>query len=333
MSKQDRQGVRTPADVERKYNLSQVAKNKGVTEKQESRINQLIQSLNQLITNITAEFNGLSDKFVEKVLKTDSETEYKTLSDNDLTDELKSNYDAAYSHSQSSHAPSNAQKNVIEGVKVNGVILSIIDKVVNVLVPTKVSELDNDKGYLTQHQDLSGYVKKTEMPTKVSAFENDKGYLTQHQDLSAYAKKTEIPSVPTKVSAFTNDKGYLTAESDPTVPAWAKASSKPKYTASEVGAAPSSHNHDGRYFRTYGLNEINIDSTGGCWSVDISDYAHGSVPEAWVNVHQFSGGHFFAQIAIKCDNDGNTSRKTRAMWVRNKYSSGAWSAWTGISLV
>ena len=33
------------------------------------------------------------------------------------------------------------------------------------------------------------------MPTKVSAFENDKGYLTEHQDLSEYAKKTEIPSI------------------------------------------------------------------------------------------------------------------------------------------
>ena len=33
------------------------------------------------------------------------------------------------------------------------------------------------------------------MPTKVSAFENDKGYLTEHQDLSEYAKKTELPSI------------------------------------------------------------------------------------------------------------------------------------------
>lgn len=31
---------------------------------------------------------------------------------------------------------------------------------------------------------------------------------------------------------------YLTKESDPTVPAWAKQSTKPKYTASEVGALP-----------------------------------------------------------------------------------------------
>lgn len=44
-------------------------------------------------------------------------------------------------------------------------------------------------------------------------------------------------TVPTKVSELTNDKGYLTSytETDPTVPAWAKASSKPSYTKSEVG--------------------------------------------------------------------------------------------------
>ena len=43
--------------------------------------------------------------------------------------------------------------------------------------------------------------------------------------------------IPTKVSDLTNDKGYITSytETDPTVPAWAKASSKPSYTKSEVG--------------------------------------------------------------------------------------------------
>ena len=47
-----------------------------------------------------------------------------------------------------------------------------------------------------------------------------------------------IPTVPTDVSAFNNDAGYLTSytETDPTVPSWAKAASKPTYTASEVGA-------------------------------------------------------------------------------------------------
>lgn len=44
--------------------------------------------------------------------------------------------------------------------------------------------------------------------------------------------------VPTKVSDLDNDEGFLTQESDPTVPAWAKAVSKPSYTAQEVGALP-----------------------------------------------------------------------------------------------
>lgn len=45
-------------------------------------------------------------------------------------------------------------------------------------------------------------------------------------------------TIPTKLSQLTNDKNFLTSytETDPTVPSWAKATSKPTYTASEVGA-------------------------------------------------------------------------------------------------
>lgn len=65
-----------------------------------------------------------------------------------------------------------------------------------------------------------------------------------------YADLTGKPTIPTKTSQIDNDsqyvtetglnaKGYLTEETDPTVPAWAKAASKPSYTASEVGALPA----------------------------------------------------------------------------------------------
>ena len=56
-----------------------------------------------------------------------------------------------------------------------------------------------------------------------------------YNDLS---NKPTIPTVPTNVSAFNNDAGYLTSytESDPTIKSWAKAATKPTYTASEVGA-------------------------------------------------------------------------------------------------
>lgn len=58
-------------------------------------------------------------------------------------------------------------------------------------------------------------------------------------DVGALPSSTVIPS---KTSQLTNDSGYITGytETDPTVPAWAKAASKPSYSAAEVGAIPTS---------------------------------------------------------------------------------------------
>lgn len=46
----------------------------------------------------------------------------------------------------------------------------------------------------------------------------------------------QVTDIPTATSDLTNDSGFITTETDPTVPSWAKASTKPTYTASEVGA-------------------------------------------------------------------------------------------------
>lgn len=47
-------------------------------------------------------------------------------------------------------------------------------------------------------------------------------------------------AIPTKTSDLNNDSGFITGytETDPTVPTWAKANTKPTYTAEEVGALP-----------------------------------------------------------------------------------------------
>lgn len=57
-------------------------------------------------------------------------------------------------------------------------------------------------------------------------------------DVGALPKSTVIP---TKVSQLENDEEYLKSytETDPTVSAWAKAPTKPTYTAAEVGARPN----------------------------------------------------------------------------------------------
>ena len=79
----------------------------------------------------------------------------------------------------------NAQVNVIEGVSVNGTALTITNKAVNVVVPTKTSDIANDSGFITAN---------------------------------------DIPDV---------------TESDPTVPAWAKADTKPSYAYSEITDKPT----------------------------------------------------------------------------------------------
>lgn len=98
---------------------------------------------------------------------------------------------------------------VITANEIGATTQEYVDTAINgVAVPTKVSELENDAGYLTEHQSLTNYYTKTEVNALTSGFitsipaeyitesELDaKGYITEHQDLSAYALKSEIPSL------------------------------------------------------------------------------------------------------------------------------------------
>lgn len=47
-------------------------------------------------------------------------------------------------------------------------------------IPDKVSQLENDLGYITSAEVEAGYVKPEDLPTKVSQFENDRGYVTNN---------------------------------------------------------------------------------------------------------------------------------------------------------
>lgn len=52
------------------------------------------------------------------------------------------------------------------------------------------------------------------VPTKVSAFTNDAGYLTEHQSLIEYAKKTDIPAPYTLPTASTSTFGGVKVDGD-----------------------------------------------------------------------------------------------------------------------
>lgn len=59
--------------------------------------------------------------------------------------------------------------------------------------------------------------------------------LTEEDKVEIAELVGEVVGIPTKVSQLENDSGFISTETDPTVPAWAKAVNKPTYTKSEVG--------------------------------------------------------------------------------------------------
>ena len=134
---------------------------------------------------------------------------------NDLTNTLKSNYDTAYTHSQSTHAPSNAQKNS-----------DITKTEIEAKLTGNITSHTHSQ-YLTEHQSLENYALKSEIPTNyLTSIPSEyiteteltaKGYLTEHQDLSDYALKSEIPTdyiteIPSEyvTDSELNNKGYAT---------------------------------------------------------------------------------------------------------------------------
>lgn len=70
-------------------------------------------------------------------------------------------------------------------------------------IPTKVSQLANDSGFITA--DEIPDIPTEDIPTKVSELENDVGYITA-SDIPP------IPTVPTKTSQLVNDSNFATEQ-------------------------------------------------------------------------------------------------------------------------
>lgn len=122
-------------------------------------------------------------------------------------------------------------------------------------VPTNISSFTNDVGYITD----PGVTSVNNQTGAVYVQENVQANWSSTSGLSAILNKPAlkrvattgsyndlddkptIPTVPTNISSFTNDSGYLTSytETDPTVPSWAKAQSKPTYDYSEITNTPT----------------------------------------------------------------------------------------------
>lgn len=121
----------------------------------------------------------------------------------------------------------------------------LLDKIENLNIPSALSELTADSTHrvVTDSQistwnaksNFSGsYTDLTNKPTLGSLAAKS---TVAKSDLAS-AVQTSLSKADTALQSFT--------ETDPTVPAWAKAASKPTYTASEVGAVPTSRTINGK---------------------------------------------------------------------------------------
>ena len=101
-----------------------------------------LEQLSRFWTNVKTYITNALNGYVAK-------EDGKGLSANDLTTALKTNYDAAYAHSQTNQA------NVIESITVNGTAVTLSNKTANISVPSTIAEMP----------DAGNYALKTEMST------------------------------------------------------------------------------------------------------------------------------------------------------------------------
>lgn len=195
----------------------------------------------------------------------------KGLSTNDLTATLKSNYDAAYTHSQQAHAPSNAEKNVIVGIQKNGTDLTVNSSTrkVNITVPTKTSELTNDSNFAT----TTALDSKVDKVTGKGLSTND--YTTAEKDklasIESGANKTVVDTAlsststnPLQNKAIYTKFNSMQSNIDNKVPSSRTVNGKAltadiTLSASDVGALPNTTvipSIDGLATETYVNNKV-----------------------------------------------------------------------------
>lgn len=139
------------------------------------------------------------------------------------------------------------KSDVYTKTEVNGLISNIQKLTSQIVEHLPTEDIDTSVIYLIKQADTAAYMQYmyinnswAELGSTQVDLSNLYSRTAVDAKLREKADKSEIPTVPNAVSAFTNDAGYLTeyTETDPTVPAWAKAATKPSYTAAEVHALP-----------------------------------------------------------------------------------------------
>lgn len=142
----------------------------------------------------------------------------------------------------------NAQVNRIEKIKANGTEQTINNKEVNISIPTKTSQLENDSGFITKSvNDLDNYTTTNNMNTAISGAVGTETTNRQNADLNLQQQIDAITSasdVVDVVATYTDLQNYDTT----------------KLTADDVIKVmqDSTHNNAISYFRWVITNNVGV---------------------------------------------------------------------------
>ena len=98
-------------------------------------------------------------------------------------------------------------------------------------------------GYATK-DDLNTKADKSAIPTKVSQLTNDKGYLTSHQDISKKADKSYVDTELAKKANTSHTHSYNDLTDKPTIPSTSNLATKTELTNGLATKADKVHTHD-----------------------------------------------------------------------------------------
>lgn len=153
-----------------------------------------LDTLKELATSLGNDPNfatTVSNQIGNKVDKVDG----MSLTHNDLTDELKANYDAAYNYSQAKHSYNDlTDLPTIPSIEGLATKKYVDDAKASIVVPTKTSELTNDSNFLTEHQSLVNYATIEYVDSKLTT-----NYVSK-EELTESTKPADTPTVKTTLN-------------------------------------------------------------------------------------------------------------------------------------
>ena len=184
----------------------------------------------------------------------------------------------AYDHSQSAHAPSNAERNVIVGIQKNGSDLSPnSSRKVNITVPTKVSELQNDSGFKTTDTNTTYTLTKSGSTIKLSGSDGSETTVsdanTTYSQMKGATSEAAGSTGLVPAPAAGSQAKYLRADgtwqtppnttySNATTSSDGLMSSEDKTKLDGIATGANKYVHPSYTAKSSGLYKVTVDATG-----------------------------------------------------------------------